>query len=100
MSFRAFIALVVATTAVAYIAPMTRRVSRVSTLSMSDVTDLPGAVAPLGFFDPVGKQQYLTICISSVNINLSIPLYLIYIHLLYFYRLFVESEFCRNRKTT
>lgn len=57
MSFRAFIALVIATTAVAYIAPMTRRVSRVSSLSMS-VTDLPGAVAPLGFFDPVGKQQY------------------------------------------
>lgn len=55
MSFRTFIALVIATTAVAFIAPMTRRVSRVSTLSMSEVTDLPGAVAPLGFFDPVGK---------------------------------------------
>jgi len=57
MSFRAFIVLTVAASAVAF-APSARRVSRGLSLTMSDMTELPGAVAPLGFFDPVGEHKH------------------------------------------
>ena len=53
MSFRTVVTLAVVATALGF-APSSRRASR-SSLTMA-MTDLPGAVAPLGFFDPAGHH--------------------------------------------
>ena len=59
MSFRLVIVLVAVATALGF-SPSTRSAgSKVRALSMNAMSELPGALAPLGFFDPLGLSKNL-----------------------------------------
>ena len=57
MSFQTIISLAVVATALGF-APSSR-VSRASSITMKSMSDLPGALAPMGFFDPAGIFIFL-----------------------------------------
>ena len=58
MSFRTVITFAVMATAFGF-SPSSLRKTHSSLISMKAMTDLPGAVAPLGFFDPAGIYIFI-----------------------------------------